>query len=199
MTAQLSAYSDGLTGIILAGGAGQRMGGADKGLACLQGRSMIEYVIDSIKPQVDSIIIVANRNLDSYGAYGYPVHADILPGHAGPLVGILTGLEACPTSHALFVPADAPQLPGDLAERLQARGAPAFVVSDGSWQPLCCLLRRRDRAALRQAVNSGQRSPRQWLQSLGAAPVEFPPQDYIWSVNTLDELQRLQQHPGLAA
>ncbi|MDX1498194.1 MAG: molybdenum cofactor guanylyltransferase, partial [Salinisphaeraceae bacterium] len=103
-----------ITAYILAGGQGSRMGGADKGLLSLHGRPLVEHVIDRIQPQVDQLKIIANRNQATYKEHGLPVLADILPDYAGPLVGMLTGLTDCETDYALFVPADAPNLPHDL-------------------------------------------------------------------------------------
>ncbi len=190
-----------VTGIILAGGAGKRMGGADKGLMSLQGRPLIEHVIETLEPQVDDLLIVANRNAATYAEFGYPVVPDTLSGYAGPLIGMQAGLNACRTDIALFAPADAPALPVDLADRLlAATDAKLAVAADAEgWQPLCCLLPKSVMPSLDQAIDNNQRSPKAWLQTIQPAVVSFSGEDLIWSVNTPDELSALQQHPGLAA
>lgn len=196
----MSSEKTGITGIILAGGAGRRMGGADKGLLSLQGRPLVEYVIERLSPQVDELQIVANRNLPTYADYGYPVISDAIPDFAGPLVGMLSGLSACPTSHALFVPADAPLLPSDLASRLQHTGKLAAVAADAhGWQPLCCLLSIQLLPDLQRAVEGGERSPRRWLQEQNADVIRFPDDEWVWSINTPQELSQLQTQAELAA
>jgi molybdopterin-guanine dinucleotide biosynthesis protein A len=104
--------------VVLAGGLGRRMGGADKGLIEYQGRPLIEWALAALASQVDEIFISANRNLDRYAAYGYRVLPDTLPDFPGPLAGVLAALEAVDTGWLLVVPCDTPHLPADLASRL---------------------------------------------------------------------------------
>ena len=188
----------GITGIILAGGAGSRMGGADKGLLSLHGRPLIEHVLEHISPQVNELIIVANRNLDTYRDYGYPVVSDSLADYPGPLVGMLAGLSACKTSHALFVCADAPRIPSYLATQLVTAGRPAVAADSNGWQPLFCLLPVKLLSPLKKAITEGERSPKRWLENLAASAVSFEGGEYIWSVNTPEELATLQNKPELA-
>lgn len=190
-----------ITGIILAGGAGRRMGGVDKGLLSLQGRPLIKHVIDRIGPQVNRLIIVANRNIDSYEQYGYRVVTDTLPDFSGPLVGMFAGLQACQTKQAMFVPVDAVRLPVDLVTRLMQGNheTPALATDSVGWQPLCCLLPQSHIASLQAAVMAGERSPRRWLESMPTQVIHFHDSGVIWSVNTTDELASLQQLPELAA
>src|SRR6476659_4895176 len=101
-----------VTAVILAGGRGQRMGEVDKGLQPLRGRGLVEWVLERIDPQVDELLIIANRNLERYLELGYPVVRDRIPDFAGPLAGLHTGL-------ILVVPCDTPLLPDDLVSRLQ--------------------------------------------------------------------------------
>ncbi len=109
-----------ITGLILAGGQGSRMGGVDKGLQLLRGQPLVEHAIARLQPQVGSIAISANRNADLYRRYGFPVYGDHgdspEPTFAGPLAGIATGLAAVSTDWMLIVPCDAPRFPLDLAD-----------------------------------------------------------------------------------
>ena len=99
---------DNITGLILAGGQARRMGGTDKGLIQLAGRTMIGHIIDALQPQVSTILINANRNRDSYESYGYPVIEDKIGNFQGPLAGMACGLEHCTTDYIVTVPCDGP-------------------------------------------------------------------------------------------
>lgn len=136
----------GITGIILAGGQGRRFGGVDKGLLELHGKPLIEYVIDALRPQSDTLIINANRNLDFYTRYGFPVICDAVGLH-GPLAGIASTLSAITTDYALTAPCDSPFLPADLGIRLltslEQNNADLAVAHDGQrLQPLFLLLKK---------------------------------------------------------
>ena len=109
-----------ITGLILAGGRGSRMGGVDKGLQNHLGLPMAMHALMRLAPQVGEIMINANRNLGAYESMGVPVWPDSLPDYAGPLAGFLTGLERCETQWLLTVPCDTPLFPLDLAQRLAA-------------------------------------------------------------------------------
>ena len=109
-----------ITGIILAGGRGSRLGGVDKGLLDYLGKPLISHVTESLRPQVSRIIIIANRNLDNYASYGDQVLADNLPDYAGPLAGIHTGLNVTTTPYALIVACDMPHLPSNISELMLA-------------------------------------------------------------------------------
>jgi molybdopterin-guanine dinucleotide biosynthesis protein A len=107
-----------VTGVILAGGRGRRMGGQDKGLIERHGRALVGSVLKQLAPQVDEVIINANRNTGRYARFGYPVITDVLPDYPGPLAGMLTGLLYAANEHAVFVPCDTWLLPECLVERL---------------------------------------------------------------------------------
>ena len=111
---------DQLTGVILAGGRARRMGGADKGLLPCAGRTLIDWTLAALAPQVGTLLINANRNLQAYGTYGHPVITDPMTDHPGPLGGIAAALAAAHTPWILVVPCDTPLLPPDLAIRLGA-------------------------------------------------------------------------------
>src|SRR3954469_2240843 len=109
----------GVSGIVLAGGLGRRMGGVDKGLQPLRGTPMIEHVLRRFSPQVDDIVINANQNLERYGAFGRRVVSDQISGFAGPLAGLHAGLATVSHDLAVTVPCDSPFLPSDLVSRLR--------------------------------------------------------------------------------
>ena len=109
----------GITGVILAGGRGSRMGGVDKGLQDLQGRPLVQWVLERLAPQVDSVLINANRNLPRYAGFGCPVLPDLIPDFAGPLAGLQAALAGAATPLVATVSCDSPLLPADLVRRLQ--------------------------------------------------------------------------------
>src|SRR3954454_17710006 len=140
-----------VTGLILAGGRGSRMGGVDKGLQNFRGMPLALHTLMRLQPQVGDVMVNANRTLAAYEALGVPVWPDVLPDFAGPLAGFLTGLERCETPWLMTVPCDTPLFPLDLTERL-ARAAQehdaeiamaAGREQDGEVrpQPVFCLLR----------------------------------------------------------
>src|SRR5687767_8689050 len=107
----------GVSGIVLAGGQGRRMGGVDKGLKALRGKPMVEWVLARLAPQVDEVVINANQNLEIYRKLGYPVVTDEISGFAGPLAGLHAGLKAAKHDLVVTVPCDSPFLPEDLVSR----------------------------------------------------------------------------------
>jgi len=107
-----------ITALILAGGKGRRLGGQDKGLVYYQGKPLIEHLIERIQPQVENILINANRNQETYANYGYPVIQDELSNYQGPLAGFATAMKVASTSHIITMPCDGPLLPDDLVSRM---------------------------------------------------------------------------------
>lgn len=194
-------------GVILAGGAGKRLGGVDKGLINLGGQPLVEHVLGTLEPQVDKVMIVANRHLDSYAAYGHDILSDSLPGFAGPLAGMLAALRRVATlnhrSRCLFVPVDAPLLPDNLADRLNesaGRRELAVVKTIDGLQPVCCLVGTEYLDCLEADFEAGERSPAAWLKRHKATPVNFSEvREAIWSLNTPEELARAQQTLGNAS
>lgn len=167
-----------ITGGVLAGGAGRRMGGLDKGWVALAGRPLIHWVLDALRPQVGTLLINANRHPADYAALGLPVIADTLPDFAGPLAGIAALLAACRSEALLVVPCDGPRLPPQLAERLsaalQAADADlAYAVAAGRRQPLHALLRPRLLPALTAALADGERKPDRWYAGQRHVEVSF--------------------------
>ena len=190
-----------ITGLVLAGGQGRRMGGVDKGLAPLRGRPMIDWVLERLRPQVSEIIINANQNLERYRALGHPVVSDEIGGFAGPLAGMQAGLRAASTPLVLTCPCDSPFLPTDLATRLAAAldsgAADLAVVKTGRWhQPVFGLIRTALLPHLTAYLAGGGRKIDAWYGTLRVAEVAFDDEEAAFSnINTADELQALQSSP----
>ena len=150
-----------LAAVILAGGGSRRMGGTDKGLVTLNGRPMIAYVVDALRPQVDTLFISANRNREAYARFGCPVIADE-PTHAGPLAGVAAALQQCDCERLLSVPCDAPLIPAGLVARLcealDREHTDVGVAADAQrLQPAFAVIRRRLLPALRRYLDAGDR------------------------------------------
>ena len=171
----------GITGIILCGGRGRRLGGADKPLLPWCGRTLAARTAERLRPQVSALLISANRNFDEYRLLA-PVVADELPPHQGPLAGIAAALRRCATPLALVCPGDAPLVPLDLAERLRAAleaqpadsGRLVAAAHDGERRhPLHCLLRVEAIGALDRHLAAGGRAAHGWLDSMDTVDVQF--------------------------
>lgn len=180
-----------VTGLILAGGRGARLGGRDKGLEPWHGRPLAAWTLERLEPQVTRVIISANRNLDTYRAFGHPVVTDIIPDHAGPLAGLQAGLAACTTPLLAAVPCDAPALPKDLVTLLQGAledGAAAAAVAQvsGRLQPTFLLCRREAMESLGTFLAAGGRRCQDWLTEIGAISVPFAAGDFL-NLNTPED------------
>ncbi len=171
-----------ISGGILAGGAGRRVGGRDKGWLMLAHRPLVMHVLTRLAPQVDELLISANRHLPDYRALPVArVLEDEVPDHPGPLHGILRLLQAASHPMLLIVPCDGPQLPLDLGRRLRQAlrdtNADIAVAHDGKrLQPLFALLRSTEVASLRDAYAQGQRSMRDYLAQRNTVSVDFSDQ-----------------------
>jgi len=170
-----------ITGLILAGGRSSRMDGKDKGLIMLKGKPMIKYVIDKLKPQVDSVIISANRHLDIYRQMGFNVYADEYSDYRGPLAGMCQGLIKTNSDYLLTVPCDGPLLPADLAVRLssaaQLHQTRAVMVFDGQYnQPTYNLIHRDLIPSMQHALVNNEHKLGKWLMDNGACRVDFSAQ-----------------------
>jgi molybdopterin-guanine dinucleotide biosynthesis protein A len=189
---------DSITGLVLAGGLGRRMGGEDKGLVLLGGRPMVAHVIDTLRPQVGSIVVNANRNRDRYAAFGHPVIADAIGGYQGPLAGVLTALQVCRTEFLVTAPCDAPLVASDLVARLHAAcvsaAADLAVASDGERrQPVFLLLRASLAPSLEAYLAGGDRKVDLWLGQLRVAEADLRDRpDTFVNVNDPDERQRVE-------
>ena len=188
-----------VTGLVLAGGQGSRMGGVDKGLAPFRGRLLVEHVIERLSPQVDEILVNANRNPGDYARFGHRVIADEIPGFAGPLAGFERGLAHASGDLVATVPCDSPFLPADLVARLRAEleraGADLAVAKTGDQpHPVFCLMRRGVHASLAQFLASGQRKIDKWYAALAVVEVAFDDEpDAFANINTRDELAGLEK------
>jgi len=175
-----------VTAAILAGGAGRRLGGRDKGLESLGGRPLIAYVIDRIRPQVDEVMIVANRHADDYAMFA-PVIADDAPGFLGPLAGIATALAHCRTPWLLTASVDMPEPPLDLASKLSDAAADVAVAHDGERrQPLFALYSTKLAKAAKEGLERDLAVWR-WQDEHGAVEVVFP--DAFNNLNTPDDFR----------
>jgi molybdenum cofactor guanylyltransferase len=183
------------TGLVLAGGRATRMGGVDKGLVEFGGRTLVGRVIERFAPQVGWLMISANRNVDAYRAFGFPVLLDAADGlepFPGPLAGLLAGLRAATTPWLAAVPCDAPFLPLDLVRRLLASlgASRAAMASVGDRaEPLFCLLHVSLADQLASALANGERRAETWLRGVGAAPAVFLQPEAFANLNTLQELR----------
>ncbi|AJW44906.1 MULTISPECIES: molybdenum cofactor guanylyltransferase MobA [Ralstonia] len=194
-----------ITGLVLAGGRGSRMGGVDKGLQTFRGAPMAMHTLLRLSPQVDHVLINANRNLAAYESFGVPVVVDSVPDFAGPLAGILAGLEQCQTRYLLTAPCDSPFVPTDLAARLSeaieandariampvttepdAQGEPRRQV-----QPVFCLIDTLLADDLIAYLQGGGRKIESWAARHATVEVPFDDASAFANINTLEELHHL--------
>jgi len=191
-----------ITGLVLAGGRGSRMGGVDKGLQNYLGVPLARHALQRLAPQVGKVMINANRNLAAYQSMGVPVWPDEVPDYPGPLAGMLAGLAHCATRYLATVPCDTPNFPLDLIERL-ARGlahsdgdmATAYTREAGTLfaQPVFCLMKASLLERLSAFVMSGQHKTGLWARENRSAQVIFEDDAAFFNVNTLIELEQLHK------
>jgi molybdopterin-guanine dinucleotide biosynthesis protein A len=183
---------DAVSGIVLAGGQGRRMGGVDKGLVLLRGKPMVAWVLERLAPQANEIIVNANQNLEAYAAFGHRVISDAIGGFAGPLAGLHAGLTAARHPFAVTVPCDSPFLPLDLVARLHAAlGEHDLAVAKTGDQPhpVFSLVRRSVLEHLGAFLGHGGRKIDAWYASLKAVEVPFDDEaDAFRNINTREEL-----------
>jgi len=184
---------DGVTGIVLAGGQGRRMGGVDKGLALLRGQPMVAEVLARLAPQVSEIVINANQNLDAYARFGHQVVPDAIGGFAGPLAGLHAGLGAAKHALAVTVPCDSPFLPADLVARLRSAlldNDLAVAKTGNQAHPVFALVRTQVRKNLEAYLANGGRKIDAWYASLKTVEVQFDDEaDAFRNINTRAELE----------
>jgi len=191
-----------ITGLVLAGGRGTRMGGADKGLQLLHGKPLVQHVLERLAPQVGTLAINANRSQLDYARFGYPVWHDQQAGFPGPLAGLHSGLLHCSTDFLASTPCDSPLIPYDMVARLatalaEAHADAAVAVTLGTQgrqrHPVCSLLRRSTHASLTAFLAAGERKMDHWFATLACVEVEFPDERAFCNINTGLELQRLEE------
>lgn len=185
-----------ICGLVLAGGQGRRMGGVDKGLQPLQGRPLMQHVIERLRPQVGDMLINANQNLERYAEFGCLVVPDRVGGFAGPLAGLDAGLHATDAPLIVTVPCDSPFLPHDLVARLAAArsviDADVAVARTGSQpHPVFALVCTRVRPHLADFLARGERKIDRWYASLSVVEVAFDDEaDAFTNINTRAELEQ---------
>ena len=197
--AQTSIDKQQITGLILAGGKGTRMGSVDKGLQLFRGTPMAEQVLQRLKPQVGHVIINANQHREVYESFGCPVCPDEFSGFAGPLAGLHAGLTRCETPYLVTSPCDSPFLPMDLVEKLSAALAAAqadiavAVTGDSARQqrhPVFCLLSRHLKDDLATYLGDGGRKMDAWFARHTQVDVGFADEAEFANINTREELDQ---------
>ena len=187
-----------ITGLVLAGGRGSRMGGVDKGLQPYRGQALVQHALQRLAPQVGALMVNANRNLEAYATLGVPVWPDALADYPGPLAGLAAGLAHCRTPYLVSVPCDSPRFPTDLVARLttalaahEAEIAMAAAVEDGvlRTQPVFCLLQVNLLPSLQRFLQSGQRKVDRWTATHRCRVVNFDDAAAFFNANTLADLQ----------
>jgi len=190
-----------ITGLVLCGGRGSRMGGVDKGLQNHLGMPLALHALLRLQPQVGPVMINANRNLAAYESMGVPVWPDPVADYPGPLAGWLAGLERCDTPYMVTVPCDTPAFPDDLVARLAAALAAedadiamAATLEDGvvQAQPVFCLMKAQLMEDLVAYLGDGQRKIDRWTARHRCAQVLFPDPAAFFNANTPQDLARLQ-------
>jgi molybdopterin-guanine dinucleotide biosynthesis protein A len=181
-----------ITGLVLAGGQGRRMGGVDKGLQPLRGKPMAQWAIERLAPQVDEVLINCNQNLEAYARFGRRLVPDEVGGFAGPLAGLHAGLKAAAHPLVATVPCDSPFLPQDLVPRLSQHieGKDLAVAKTGEQpHPVFSLVRKDVLDNLEVFLRGGGRKIDAWYASLRVVEVSFDDEaDAFRNINTLEEL-----------
>ncbi|MGD0494087.1 MAG: molybdenum cofactor guanylyltransferase MobA [Steroidobacteraceae bacterium] len=189
---------DDVTGLILAGGRGSRMGGIDKGLQLFQGRPLVAHALERLRPQVGKVMLNANRNLDRYRAMGVPVWPDEAPDYPGPLAGMLAGIAHCDTPLMATVPCDTPNFPIDLVARLalglESADADIAVAHTRAGeelfpQPVFCLMKSSLKHALAAFIAAGERKTGDFARGQRNTRVVFDDDAEFFNINTLTELE----------
>ncbi|MBB3188922.1 molybdenum cofactor guanylyltransferase MobA [Halomonas cerina] len=188
---------DDLTGLVLAGGQGRRMGGRDKGLEPFAGRPLVTHAVDRLRGAVAEVLINANRHLDAYAELADRVIEDAEAGYQGPLMGIYSGLRAATTPWVVVVPCDSPALPRDLVDRLVVGiddHAIAVAFDGERHHPVVALIRTSLADDLAAALAAGERKIDRWYARHGWADVDVSdcPEAFA-NLNTDDEKRRLER------
>ena len=188
-----------ITGLILAGGRGSRMGSVDKGLQLFKAKPMVAHVLARFAPQVDEVLINANRSIDEYTTFGHRVIPDAIDGFAGPLAGLHIGMTHATHPLVATVPCDSPFLPLDLIARLTAamRQSDADLAVAKTFDqphPVFCLVKTSLAPHLHAFLESGQRKIDKWYATLNVVEVAFDDQEAAFSnINTVEELKSFEQ------
>ncbi|GJM05537.1 MAG: molybdenum cofactor guanylyltransferase [marine bacterium B5-7] len=184
-----------VTGVILAGGQARRMGGQDKGLVMLNGKPMIEIIIEVFKPQTAKLLINANRNHDRYSQYGLELVADELSGFCGPLAGMASALTKINTDYMVTAPCDSPFIPVDLVQRLayalENKSTQISVAHDGKRiQPVFCMLKKTLLQSLTDYLAAGERKIDRWFEQHDFAIADFSDKPETFdNINTHEDVE----------
>lgn len=187
-----------IAGLIVAGGKGTRMGDVDKGLQSFCGKPLISHAVDRLSPQVDQLMINANRHIDSYQKFGYKVISDIQGNFAGPLAGLEIGLLNTHLPMLVTVPCDSPFFPFDLVDRLShamlnVDARIAYAQTGKQSHPIFALYKTSVLSHLQDFLATGQRKIRSWHESMNAISVNFDDQEKAFTnINTLTDLKDLE-------
>ncbi len=187
-----------ISSIILSGGRATRMRGVDKGLVILQQKLLIQHVIEHLTPQIDEILINANREIAQYQTFGLPVFQDVHADFIGPLAGFSLGLQHAKHDYLLTVPCDSPLLPHDLAQRLlealiTQNADIAVASSEGNTHPVFCLCKKNVLPSLTAYLANGERRVSSWQKSLAYTEVDFSDcSDAFINLNTFEDLAALE-------
>jgi molybdopterin-guanine dinucleotide biosynthesis protein A len=189
-----------VSAIILAGGRATRMGGVDKGLVQFKSKPLINHVISRLTPQVDEIIINANREIAQYTTFGYQVLQDEIIDYPGPLAGILLGLKYAKNDLILCVPCDSPLLPDNLVQQLKTAlikdsADIAVATCNGNTHPVFCLCKKSLLPSLESFLAEGNRKVSAWQKSQRYVEADFSgnPDAFI-NLNTKEDLSALELH-----
>lgn len=182
-----------ITGLVLAGGQGSRLGGVDKGLQVFEGQPLAKRALQRLTPQVGRVMLSANRHLDDYRRWGVPVWPDEGAGYEGPLAGFLAGLQHCGTPYLVTVPCDCPHFPADLVARLsQALAAAdadlAIARTPQGLEPAFCLMKRELLPSLQGFMQTRQRKIERWTAGERRAEALFDDPAAFFNINTPDDL-----------
>lgn len=187
-----------ITGVVLAGGRGRRMGGIDKGLVEFNGRPMISYALDALRCVADTVLINANRNHETYSDLGYPVISDLTGDYDGPLAGILTAMKAAKTPYLLTMPCDCPLLRGELLIRLPEayfnNNADCCAAHDGErLHPVFLFLGTVLTGSLEHYLDSSDRKIDRWLGKHNLVQADFSDHRHMFSnINTPEQCAELE-------
>ncbi len=179
------------TAVVLCGGRGRRLGGVDKPLVELAGKTLLAHLIERLEPQVNAIVLSGVRLRQAYESFGYPLVEDEDPDQ-GPLAGIVSARSVVQTPWILTTPADTPFLPSDLVSSLASccrRTGAAVVTAGGHRQNLAMLLDRERMESLTRFYADGGRAVHRWLTANGVEEVELPAPGFF-NINTPDDLAR---------
>ncbi len=190
--------SSNITGLILAGGRALRMQGQDKGLLTIKGIPFVSKIANQLEPQCKTLIINANRNMQSYAATGYPIVKDTLSGFQGPLAGMLSGLKTMKTEWMVTVPCDGPFLEKNYVHRMAAaisgESVIAIAKADGRFQPVYTLIHYSLLPSLEKYLYSGERKIDRWIFQHNYSEVDFSDSPSMFeNINTPEQLDKINE------